>query len=68
MNVTLIFQIYYGEKSSGITLHKIDNGSDTGPIIASVKYKIHRNTNAFQNYHKLMAYSVKLLKKILKQF
>ena len=63
---TNFFQIYYGEKSSGITLHKIDNGIDTGPIIASIKYKIHRNTNAFQNYHKLMAYSVKLLKKNFK--
>ena len=60
---TNFFQIFYGEKISGVTLHKIDNGIDTGPIIASIKFKIDRNTNAFKNYHKLMSYSVKLLKK-----
>ena len=60
---TNFFQIFYGEKISGVTLHKIDSGIDTGPIIESIKFKIDRNTNAFKNYHKLMSYSVKLLKK-----
>ncbi len=60
---TNFFQIFYGEKISGVTLHKIDKGIDTGPIIASIKFKISKNTNAFKNYHKLMSYSLKLLKK-----
>ena len=34
-------------KNHQVLPYKIDNGIDTGPIIAS-KYKIHRNTNAFQ--------------------
>ena len=64
---TNFFQIFYGEKISGVTLHKIDKGIDTGPIIASIKFKIGRNTNAFQNYHKLMSYSLKLLRKNFKK-
>ncbi len=63
---TNFLQIFYGEKISGITLHKIDKGIDTGPIIASTKFKIGRNTNAFKNYHNLMFYSLKLLKKNFK--
>jgi methionyl-tRNA formyltransferase len=63
---TNFFQIYNGEKISGITLHKIDNGIDTGPIIDKLKFKISKNSNAYQNYLNLMQNSVKLLKKNLK--
>ena len=63
---TNFFQIFYGEKVSGVTLHKIDKGIDTGPIIAAIKFKIDRNTNAFENYNKLMTYSLKLFKKNFK--
>ena len=64
---TNFFQIFNGEKVSGVTLHKIDNGIDTGPIVDSIKFNIDRNTNAFKNYHKLMSYSLKLLKKNFKK-
>ena len=50
---TNFFQIYNGEKYSGVTLHKIDN----------LKSKIGKNSNAYQNYLKLMIKSVNLLKK-----
>ena len=64
---TNFFQIYNGEKYSGVTLHKIDNGIDTGPIIDFLKYKISKNTNAYKNYLKLMIKSVNLLKKNFKK-
>ena len=64
---TNFFQIYKGEKFSGVTLHKIDNGIDTGPIIDQLKFSITKNTNAFKNYHNLMNTSVKLLKKNFKK-
>ena len=64
---TNFFQIYNGEKYSGVTLHKINNGIDTGPIIDFLKYKISKNTNAYKNYLKLMIKSVNLLKKILRK-
>ena len=54
-------------KLSGVTLHKIDNGIDTGPIIDQLKFPINKNTNAFKNYHNLMNTSVKLLKKNFKK-
>jgi len=60
---TNFFQIFNGEKNSGVTLHKIDNGIDTGPIINQIKFRIDINTNAYENYFILMKYSVKLLKK-----
>ena len=47
---TNFFQIYNGEKISGVTLHKIDNGIDTGPIIDQLKFSINKNSNAYKNY------------------
>lgn len=60
---TNFFQIFNGEKYSGVTLHKIDSGIDTGPIINQIKFKININTNAYENYFILMKKSVILLKK-----
>ena len=60
---TTFFQIFNGEKYSGVTLHKIDNGIDTGPIINQIKFRININTNAYENYFILMKNSVNLLKK-----
>ena len=62
---TNFFQIYFGEKYSGVTLHKIDDGIDTGPIISNIKFKINANDNAFINYKKLMKNSFLYIKKIL---
>jgi len=58
-------QIYNGESYSGVTLHKIDSGIDTGPIIDQIKFKIKINDTAFENYKKLMDESTKILKKNL---
>ena len=45
---------------------KNDNGKDTGPIIDKLKFKIYKNSNAYQNYLNLMKNSVTLLKKNFK--
>ena len=60
---TNFFQLYVGEKNSGVTLHKIDNGIDTGPIISNIKFKININDNALVNYKRLMKSSSLLYKK-----
>ena len=60
---TNFLQILNGEKFSGVTLHLIDRGIDTGKIIDQSRYKLNINTNAYNNYFKLMDCSVKLLKK-----
>ena len=63
---TNFYQIYYGEKNSGVTLHKIDDGIDTGNIIDKIFFKISTNTTSFYNYNKLLINSVKLFKKNIK--
>ena len=60
---TNFFQLYFGERNSGVTLHKIDNGIDTGPIISNIKFKININDNALVNYKRLMKSSFLLYKK-----
>ena len=60
---TNFFQLYFGEKNSGVTLHKIDNGIDSGPIISNIKFKININDNALVNYKRLMKSSFLLYKK-----
>ena len=63
---TNFFQIFNGEKFSGVTLHKIDAGIDTGSIIDNIKFQLKINNNAYQNYLDLMKYSLKLFKKNFK--
>lgn len=63
---TNFHQIYKGEKYSGVTLHKIDNGIDTGSIISKIKFKIPINNTAYDNYLKLMKYSVIIFKRNIK--
>lgn len=64
---TNFYQIYHGEKESGVTLHKIDNGIDTGDMISSIKFKIDFRHNAKQNYMKLMKKSFVLYKREFKK-
>ena len=60
---TNYFQILNGEKISGVSLHKIDKGIDTGKIIDKIKFTISINDTAYKNYLRLMNKSVSLFKK-----
>ncbi len=60
---TNFYQILNGEKISGVTLHIIDKGIDTGNIIDKIKFRIPINRTAFENYKVLMNKSVLLFKK-----
>ncbi len=60
---TNFYQIYKGEKYSGVSLHKIDDGIDTGEIISKIRFKIPINYTAYDNYLRLMKYSVIIFKK-----
>ena len=60
---TNFLQILNGEKYSGVTLHLIDKGIDTGKIIDQIVFKIPQNITAYENYKKLMDKSVVLFKK-----
>ncbi len=63
---TNFLQIYYGEKYSGVTIHKINKGIDAGGIIDKKKFKVRLNDTAYDNYLKLMNCSVQLFKKNFK--
>jgi methionyl-tRNA formyltransferase len=59
-------QIKNGETVTGVTLHKIINGIDNGPIIDIKRFKLNQKHNAYQNYIKLMDCTVNLFKKNIK--
>lgn len=52
-----------GENHSGVTLHKIDIGIDTGDIIDQIKFDIETNDTARDLYFKYLHFSVELFKK-----
>ena len=60
---TNFLQIFNGEKYSGVTLHKINKGIDTGDIIDQRRFEIKINDTAYDNYFRLMNCSIQLLKK-----
>ena len=60
---TNFLQIYKGEKFSGVTLHLIDSGIDTGDVVDKLKFKIKINDTAQENYLRLMKFSTLLFKK-----
>ncbi len=60
---TNFMQIFNGEKFSGVSLHIMDKGIDTGKIIKKIKFSIKINDTAYQNYIKLMKYAFIIFKK-----
>ena len=60
---TNYLQIAKGEKKSGVTLHEIDNGIDTGRIIDKIDFYIPLNSTGYDNYKTLLKKSVLLFKK-----
>lgn len=58
---TAAIPILLGEKSSGVTLHIIDSGIDTGPIIAQKKFRILPSHSARDLYFLYLQNSKKLL-------
>lgn len=49
---TSIWPLYYGEKETGVTLHEIDDGIDTGPIIDQQKIPLDADMTARQLYER----------------
>ena len=60
---TTAWPIIFGEKQSGVTLHKIDNGIDTGDIISQIKFKILLSDNAEKVFLNYIKYGSILFKK-----
>jgi methionyl-tRNA formyltransferase len=59
---TSTIPILNGEERTGVTLHAIDEGIDTGPIIAQHKFKIDINDTARTLYFKYLDNALRLFK------
>ena len=57
---TSAWPIINGEDHSGVTLHKIDYGIDTGDIIDQKSFKLTKNETARSLYFKYLKYSERL--------
>ena len=64
---TSVMPILNNEKTTGVTLHKIDKGIDTGEIIAQKEFEIDFMDNARDIYHKYIYNGILLVKKYLKK-
>ena len=60
-----IHPILRGEKTAGVTLHLIDDGIDTGDIIAQSTFSIELEDSARDLYLKQTKHGIKLFKKYL---
>lgn len=61
--LTSVHPILRGEKKSGVTLHEIDNGIDTGFIIDQIEFDTPFGTTGLELYNSYIKYSEELLKK-----
>ncbi len=62
---TTAWPIMNGENETGVTLHEIDNGIDTGNIISQFKFEIKDKDNAQDVFLKYIKYGILLFKKKL---
>jgi len=60
--------ILHGEKYSGVTIMKMDENLDTGPILAKKKVKLTKDETASSLHDKLAELGAKLLIKTLKKY
>ena len=58
---TSAWPILNGEEYSGVTLHKIDSGIDTGEIISQISFELTYDETARTLYFKYMKYAQELL-------
>lgn len=59
---TSIMPILNNERYTGVTLHKIDKGIDTGDIIAQKKFRIEHDDNSRDIYFKYLEFGIDLVK------
>lgn len=63
---TSVWPLYFGESRTGVTLHEIDAGIDTGSIIDQLEIPLNDRINATQLYETYQDAAVALVEKNLK--
>ncbi|MFC1709537.1 formyltransferase family protein [Candidatus Omnitrophota bacterium] len=61
--LTSVWPILNGESSTGVSLHKIDNGIDTGDIIGQIEFQIQKKDTSRDLYFKFNKFGYKLFRK-----
>jgi len=59
---TSAWPLLNGERYSGVTLHEIDQGIDTGDVIAQLEFPIEDNDNCRDLYFKYISHGINLFK------
>lgn len=59
---TSALPILHGEKFTGVTLHEIDAGIDTGDIVEQIMFEIDSGDNSRDLYFKYIDYGIELFK------
>jgi methionyl-tRNA formyltransferase len=62
------WQLYYGEKNSGITVHKIDKGIDTGDIIRQESIPIDDHETLHDLIVKTKKMGAKIIQEVIEDF
>lgn len=60
---TSAWPLLNGEVESGVTLHKIDHGIDTGPIVDQISFRIEDGDSCRDLYFKHTAFGISIFKK-----
>lgn len=60
---TSVFPLLHGESHSGVTLHRIDRGIDTGEIVDQVSFELTIDTTCRELYHLYLDFGYKLFVK-----
>lgn len=60
---TSVWPVLFGDDQSGVTLHEIDAGIDTGDIVDQVAFNISDTDRSQDLYRKYLTHSVELLSK-----
>jgi len=63
---TSAWPILNGESKSGVTLHEIDKGIDTGPIVDQIDFDLDDDETAYTLYEKYQTFGLVILGKNLK--
>ena len=64
---TSVWPILFGDKETGVTLHKIDRGIDTGDIVAHKVFELAKSDRSQDCYRKYIENSKQLLSKWFKK-
>lgn len=62
---TSVWPLFYGEKTSGVTLHYIDNGIDTGDLIDQIVFPLSNSITSGELYREYTEHGLSLVKRNL---